>query len=262
MWHSLDLSFEAPRFDAAGKKVENARFVRVMIDDVLLHENVELPEPTGGAYPGEVALGPLRVQGDHGPVAIRDVRFRPRSAGEPDDEAGFVPLLGREELDSWRTSGDARWEVEKGTIIGQGPRGHLFSPRGDYRNFEVRGRFKISDGGNSGFYFRTAYGPGWPQGYEAQINSTYSDPQKTGSLYAIVPNGTTLVPPDAWFDYLVRCVDEDEGTRIVIRVNGVTLVDHLDRERRHASGHIAIQQHHQGSVVEVEDLWIRELDGE
>ncbi len=257
-WHELDVEFQAPRFDASGKKTENARFLRVRIDDVLLHENVEVPEPTLGAlFAGEAAFGPLMVQGDHTEVAIADVRVFPKVPKlEPE---GWEPLFDGSTLDGWRISDDGNWTVEDGVIVGQGKTSHLFSPRGDYADFEVRGRFKISDGGNSGFYFRTTYGPGWPAGYEAQINSTFADPQKTGSLYAIVPNGTTLVPPDTWFDYLVRCVDEPGGTHITIQIDGVTFVDHVDPERRHARGHIALQQHHEGSVIEAKDLWIREL---
>jgi glucose/arabinose dehydrogenase len=257
-WHDLDVEFQAPRFDAQGKKIANARFLRVRIEDVLLHENVEVPGPTAGALAeDEVPFGPLMIQGGHTQVAIGDVRVFPKvPRTEPE---GWEPLFDGESLDGWKISDDGDWTVEDDVIQGQGKPSHLFSPRGDYKNFEVRGRFKISDGGNSGLYFRTTFGPGWPQGYEAQINSTYTDPQKVGSLYAIVPNATTLVPPDTWFDYFVRCVDEAEGVRIVIQVNGVTVVDHLDRERRHAQGHIAIQQHHEGSVIEVKDLWIREL---
>jgi glucose/arabinose dehydrogenase len=257
-WHEMDVEFQPPRFDAAGKKTENARFLRVRIDDVLLHENVEVPEPTLGAlFAEEAPLGPLMIQGDHTQVAIGDVRVFPKvPKTEPE---GWTPLFDGSSLDGWRISDDGNWTVEDGVIIGQGKTSHLFSPRGDYEDFEVRGRFKISDGGNSGFYFRTTFGPGWPAGYEAQINSTFTDPQKTGSLYALVPNGTTLIPPDTWFDYRVRCVDEPGGVHITLTIDGVTFVDYVDAERKHASGHIAIQQHHEGSVIEAKDLWIREL---
>jgi hypothetical protein len=257
-WHDLDVEFQAPRFDAQGHKVENARFLRVRIDDVLLHENVEVPEPTLGAlFPDEAALGPVMIQGDHTQVAIGDVRVFPKTT--PIEPEGWTPLFDGSTLEGWKISDDGNWKVDDGVIIGEGKTSHLFSPRDDYTDFEVRGKFKISDGGNSGFYFRTGYAPGWPPGYEAQINSTFTDPQKTGSLYAIVPNGTTIVPPDTWFDYRVRCEDEPEGTRIRIWVNDVEFVDHLDIERRHARGHIALQQHHEGSVIEAQDLWIREL---
>jgi hypothetical protein len=47
--------------------------------------------------------------------------------------------------------------------------------------------------------------------------------------------------------------------RVLIRVNGVVFTDHVDREKRFAAGHVALQQHHEGSVVEVRDLRVREL---
>jgi glucose/arabinose dehydrogenase len=256
-WHDLDVDFQAPRFDASGKKTANARFLRVRIDDVLLHENVEVPEPTLGALFADEALsGPLMIQGDHTEVAIADVRIFPRiPKTEPE---GWTPLCDGT-LEGWKISDDGNWSIEDGVILGQGKTSHLFSPRDDYQNFEIRGRFKISDGGNSGFYFRTTFGPGWPAGYEAQINSTFTDPVKTGSLYDFAKIGTTLVPPDTWFDYRVRCVDEAAGVHISIWVNGVLFTDYVDATRKHSRGHIALQQHHEGSVIEAKDLWIREL---
>jgi hypothetical protein len=55
----------------------------------------------------------------------------------------------------------------------------------------------------------------------------------------------------------VTCRDEREGVRVTIRVNGVLVTDYLDRERRHASGHVALQQHHDGSVVRYRDVEVR-----
>jgi hypothetical protein len=262
-WHELDIWFQAPRFDEGGTKVSNAMFRRVLMDDTLLHEDLEVPEPTLGASGPEVPEGPLVIQGDHSIVAIGDVRVRPMDftpgAGETARESDWVSLFDGESLEGWRASDDGTWTVEDGVIVGQGKTSHLFSPRGDYQDFEVRGSFKISDNGNSGFYFRAAFGPGWPAGYEAQVNSTYADPQRTGSLYAIAPITAQLVPPDTWFDYHVTCRDEAAGTHVVIRVNGVVVNDVVDAERRHARGHIAIQQHHEGSRIEVKELFVKEL---
>lgn len=77
-WQELDVVFHAPRFDAEGKKVENARFVKVVLNGRVIHENVELKWPTGHAWrkEKEVAAGPLFLQGDHGPVAYRNVRVK------------------------------------------------------------------------------------------------------------------------------------------------------------------------------------------
>jgi hypothetical protein len=78
-WQTLDIVFRAPRFDRTGKKVENARFVKVVLNGQVIHENVELRWPTGHAWrvEKEHPQGPLFLQGDHGPVAYRNVRVRP-----------------------------------------------------------------------------------------------------------------------------------------------------------------------------------------
>ncbi len=76
-WQTLDLVFQAPRFDGAGKKVANARFVKVVLNGKLVHENLELPAPTGNAWRlPEVRRGPLMLQADHGPVAFRNIRVK------------------------------------------------------------------------------------------------------------------------------------------------------------------------------------------
>jgi hypothetical protein len=77
-WQTLDMIFQAPRFDAEGKKVRNARLVKVVLNGTVIHENVELKTPTGNNWnKQEHATGPLFLQADHGPVAFRKVRVRP-----------------------------------------------------------------------------------------------------------------------------------------------------------------------------------------
>ncbi len=74
LWQHFKISFQAPRF-SEGKKVSNARFLRVELNGVLIHENVELTGPTRSSMAeDEVALGPIMVQGDHGPVALRNIK--------------------------------------------------------------------------------------------------------------------------------------------------------------------------------------------
>ncbi len=77
-WQTLDLVFQAPRFDTAGAKQASARFVKVVLNGQLIHEDVEASTPTGHAWvKKEPPRGPLMIQADHGPVAIRNVRVRP-----------------------------------------------------------------------------------------------------------------------------------------------------------------------------------------
>jgi len=80
-WQTFDVVFLAPRFDADGKKVANAKFVKVVHNGQVVHENVEVTGPTrGAAFNDEKPTGPLMFQGDHGPVAYRALRVRPASA--------------------------------------------------------------------------------------------------------------------------------------------------------------------------------------
>ncbi|MFD3002374.1 family 16 glycoside hydrolase [Pontibacter toksunensis] len=76
LWQHLKVSFQAPRFDASGKKIENAKILRAELNGVVIHENVELFGPTRGAMGNnEVPTGPLRFQGDHGAVAFKDIKI-------------------------------------------------------------------------------------------------------------------------------------------------------------------------------------------
>jgi hypothetical protein len=75
-WQTLQAIFQAPRFEA-GKKIANARIVRATLNGQVIHEGLELQWPTGDRWKGpEFAEGPLMVQGDHGPVAFRNLKIR------------------------------------------------------------------------------------------------------------------------------------------------------------------------------------------
>lgn len=80
-WQMFDVIFLAPRFDEAGKKTANAKFVKVVHNGTVIHENVEVKGPTTAALGGpEKPTGPLMLQGDHGPVAFRNLRLKPLPA--------------------------------------------------------------------------------------------------------------------------------------------------------------------------------------
>ena len=77
-WQTFDIVFRAPRFDGNGKKIQNARFIKVTHNGQVVHENVEVPRPTCAAHwLDEKPTGPILLQGDHGPVAYRNLRIKP-----------------------------------------------------------------------------------------------------------------------------------------------------------------------------------------
>ena len=76
LWQKLYISFRAPRFNDEGEKVANAAFLKVTLNGVVIHDHVEVPTYTGGPIEkNEKAMGPLMIQGDHGPVAFKNIRY-------------------------------------------------------------------------------------------------------------------------------------------------------------------------------------------
>jgi len=77
LWQSLNILFKAPEFDEEGNKIKDAKFVYVDLNGIRIHSNVVVPLPTGGPIEkNEVEKGPLMIQGDHGPVAFRNIKYR------------------------------------------------------------------------------------------------------------------------------------------------------------------------------------------
>lgn len=78
-WQEFNIVFQAPRFNEKGVKIANAKFVKVVFNGILIHENVEVSGPTREAtfeHEAEKSSGPLMLQGDHGPVAYRNIRIK------------------------------------------------------------------------------------------------------------------------------------------------------------------------------------------
>jgi len=159
------------------------------------------------------------------------------------------------------------WRVENGTIIGAGHATHLFTEKDDYTDFHYKIVAKINNKGNSGQYFRTKFGPGFPAGYEAQINATGGDRIKTGSLY---PDGRTKLKdfakdicvydkaahgPDEYFTQEVHA----EGAKITIMVNGKKTIEFTDPNKTHTKGHFALQGHDPGTVVTFKSIEYKPL---
>ena len=77
-WQQYVIEWRAPRFDESGKKIRNAEFVKVELNGQVLHKNLVMPDKTTGGLTGrEVAEGPLMFQGNHGPVAYRNIIVTP-----------------------------------------------------------------------------------------------------------------------------------------------------------------------------------------
>ncbi len=77
LWQKYHILFRAPKFNEAGEKIAPAKFEKVYHNGILIHDNIEVFGPTrAAAFEDEVATGPLMIQGDHGPVAFRNIRYK------------------------------------------------------------------------------------------------------------------------------------------------------------------------------------------
>jgi opacity protein-like surface antigen len=207
---------------------------------------------------------------------------------------GWTSLFDGKDLSGWKSNEEVPgvFTVENGELKVSGGRAHLFyvGPKGDasFKNFELKLKVKTTPGSNSGVYFHTQYqAKGWPdKGYECQVNSTHTDPKKTGSLYGVVnilalldgqkePEGgrhikVPLAPSKdgEWFDYDIKV----EGKHITLSVNGKVTVDFTEPEgwdpvkslknmigRKLSEGTIAIQGHDPKSTTYYKDIAIKVL---
>lgn len=78
LWQHIKIVFQAPQVNGTtGEKTANARIISIVLNGVTVHENVELFGVTRGAAGSEKATGPLRLQGDHGAVAFKNISITP-----------------------------------------------------------------------------------------------------------------------------------------------------------------------------------------
>lgn len=199
----------------------------------------------------------------------------PMSVMAQDPADGWVKIFNGKDLEGWKAN-DTEGEfyvTDEGEIAGKGGRCHLFYME-ELQEFEMKIDVYINDGGNSGVYVLSPWvDNNWPTGgFELQVNSTQSDPVKTGSIYELVMIYDSPSPADEWFTYHVIV----KGNEITVKVNDKTLYSFRDPTARFArraaggearpnfkyvgqKGHIALQQHDPGSKPKFKNIYIKKL---
>jgi serine/threonine protein kinase len=214
------------------------------------------------------ALPKCKIEWDIGSVVVQPSQ---RKTDPPplDNADGFVSLFNGKDLTGWKwhPSQVGNWRVEHGILIGSGPSitSHLYTQRGDYKDFHLRIEARINEGGNSGVYFRTRFGPAqpakqprWLIGYNAKMDTSrlggflLDDPKMKVPL---IRNREPIVPAGQWLTLEVLA----RGNHIIIKVNGEITADFTDEARRFSTGYIALQQHTPRTVVEFRKIEIKQL---
>ena len=115
LWQHLDIVFRAPKFDGK-RKIANARFTQVVLNGVVVQENVEVTGPTRAApFQDEQPTGPLMIQGDHGPVAVRNIRYKSYTGAATLSDLRFRAYTGEQMDSAWI---DTHTPVREGAATG------------------------------------------------------------------------------------------------------------------------------------------------
>jgi hypothetical protein len=200
-------------------------------------------------------------------LAIAAVAFPQQRQRIVNAETGWVSLFNGKDLSGWVKVGNEKWDVEEGTIHGQGitkEYGYLKTEK-NYKDFELFLRFKCEADGNSGVFFHAEFKPGTAtitQGLQFEIDRNPF--HHTGGLYGddrqwIVwpaPENEFVIKPDDWNDYHMIV----EANRYRARLNGVWVVDFTDPTPKSFDGAIALQLHSGGQGnMRFKDVYLRDL---
>jgi hypothetical protein len=205
------------------------------------------------------------------------------AAAAPADTTGWKPLFDGKTLKGWhaykKQTPPAGWKVEDGMLVRSAGGGDIVSDE-EFGDFELSLEWKISEGGNSGVFYRAVEGTEliWHNAPEYQIldNSRHKDGQNpltsAGACYALYPPARDVTKP----------AGEWNETRIIARgkhvehwMNGTKLLEYEvgsdDWKSRVAAskfkaypgfgeqmkGHVGLQDHE--SLVWYRNIRIREL---
>ena len=198
------------------------------------------------------------------------------TASAADD--GWITLFDGSSLDGWRASETKdTFQLRDGMLIANGKRSHLFYVGdingGKFQNFELKVDVKTKHNSNGGIYFHTAYQEvGWPdKGFEVQVNNTYKDPRKTGSLYAVSDIAEAPARDGEWFTEHIIV----QGKKVTIKVDGKTVIEWTEPDdwpglidpangqnfpqRKVDSGTFALQGHDPGSTIYYRNIRVKPL---
>ncbi|SDU11642.1 ThuA domain-containing protein [Jiangella alkaliphila] len=227
-------------------------------------------------------VGVAALSGGNGDpnIPVVDVAFdrfeltetEPQVCPDPEPDAGFTALWDGETLDGWEMVGNGSFTVTSDcTLLSRGSGGLLWYTPQAFGDFHLRLQYKMNNpADNSGVFMRFPAPLDWEgpwvrqpddsvRGYEAQLHDDPGggDPQKTGSIYNFATITDLLANPiGEWNTYEIRAV----GQTYTVWLNGELVNTYTGDGSRALEGHIGFQNHHDGSDVEIRDVWIAPVE--
>jgi hypothetical protein len=173
-------------------------------------------------------------------------------------------------LEGWRMAGKGGFAWTGDGVESRGGSGLLWYAQEAFGDFILTVDWRLARGDdNSGVFLRIPplngdIAPAIAEGYEVQIDDRGWDPaaRRTGSaqhlsgaVYRLAPAmGLASHGIGQWNSFTVLA----RGPEVCVRLNGVWVAK-LAHGARRASGHIALQAHHEGSAVRFRNLRVRNL---
>ena len=216
--------------------------------------------PAGAS--GDVPTGVPRSQER---VVVNESSVPSADAGAP----RFVSLFSGTDLTGWKTHPSQRgnWQAKAGILLGSGADvSHLYSERGDYRDFHLRLEARYNVGCNASILFCSTYGPVLPEerptrpkGYEVPISSTH---ELLAGCILTAPGdvqwsswGNPSLPLDQWFTLDLIA----DGDNLQVLLNGTESAYITEKQRSFSSGHLALRLSSPGSTIEFRKIEIKEF---
>lgn len=153
--------------------------------------------------------------------------------------ADEVVLFDGSNLDAWELA-EGAWEIEEdgslvcrmkdfeaddGTVTKRGM-GYIWT-KADYGDFELSLSYKLSEGANSGVFYRSEKSDPVHRGFEVQLmddagyqkaHGPLDARKRNGSFYeGQAPEADPAKPVGEWNTFTLKC----EGTRMICAINGV-----------------------------------------
>jgi hypothetical protein len=163
-WQAMDIIFNSPRFDKTSNKTAHAGFVKVVHNGIVIQENVDVPYASGTNWDRkQYPQGPIIIQGDYGPIAVRNVRIKEWKADEEKKlnvpPEGFTALFNGKDFTGWHTPPLVKkyWSIEDGVLKSPGlikTWGASLSTKKHYRDFILMLDFRMPTISDSGINFR------------------------------------------------------------------------------------------------------------
>lgn len=257
-WNTVEVLADGPRIRTI---MNGQELYDILMTDFTPEStaDVEWQEPLSNrAMRGHIALQDY----NNSEVEFRKIRLLPLPGGED-----WVPLFNGVDLTGWEVLRDPVWDVvtEDGeTFIRGDSRENWNEGRcalrtvDEFQDFEIRLMFRLSEGANSGLFFRGQLDDPWPRSYEAQMDNS-AETHWTGAIWAQTPATELRAFDLRWNHMVVRAVDRD----IEVWVNGRRVVEYVAPEDRHEIypyGWFSLQSHHEGMVADFKDIEIKVIE--